>query len=155
VRFYAIYAFNCVTPNCTLFCKQIRTVTMLHFRRVTPFRLAGRYQRFTETHHPHLDPWRCRQCISPKRRYIPASPHGVTPHKDDDILTAVTTSAVANSHTLHAVTLRSSCHGCWFLTRLLICLPEITVLWPWCHKPQNVRLGPRYFLQCVTTTDRG
>jgi hypothetical protein len=49
-----------------------------------------------------LQPWRWRQCVAPKRWYLPTSPHGVTTHKTghfhrrDDLKSHVTGLLVAD-----------------------------------------------------------
>jgi hypothetical protein len=52
------------------------------WRRVV---LVGRYQRFGETCCLHLQPWRWRQFISPKR-YLPTTPHGVTTQNNNIVI---------------------------------------------------------------------
>jgi hypothetical protein len=53
-----------------------------NFRVVTLCELVIRYQRFRETYCLHLQggthTWRWSQYVSPKRWYLPTSPHGVT-----------------------------------------------------------------------------
>jgi hypothetical protein len=56
----------------------IMVMTMMFFWAVTPCRLASSYHRFREIYCHCLLPWRWRQHVSPKRRYLPATTRGVT-----------------------------------------------------------------------------
>jgi hypothetical protein len=63
---------------------------MLFFWVLAPCRLVGGRQSFGETYCLHLQPWKCRQYVSPKRWHVPMSLQGTkTPNI---ILTAVKTS---------------------------------------------------------------
>lgn len=57
--------------------------------RVDSCRLVGRYKRFGRN---TLSPEGGTRHVSPKRRYLPTSPHGVTTQKNFATLTAVITS---------------------------------------------------------------
>jgi hypothetical protein len=65
-------------------------------------RLVGRYRHFGGTYFLHLrvwsfdiQPWRWRQYVPPKCRYLPTSPHGVTTQKTNtDIFTTVIKSVL-------------------------------------------------------------
>jgi hypothetical protein len=58
-----------------------------------PCRLVGRYQRFGETYCIHLQGWRSRQYVSPKRWHLTTSLQGAKSQKNNIIiLTAVKTS---------------------------------------------------------------
>jgi hypothetical protein len=66
---------------------------MLVFWIITPCELVGRYRRFWGTYWSVFKPWRWRQYLPPKRRYLPTSPYGVATQKTNiDIFTAVRTS---------------------------------------------------------------
>jgi hypothetical protein len=82
-------------------------IAMLLFWVVTPYRLAGRRfgetycltpyslagRRFGETNCLHLQTWRWKQYVSPKRWYLPTSLFGVaTQDNNIVILTAMRTS---------------------------------------------------------------
>jgi hypothetical protein len=54
---------------------------MLVFWVVTPCGLVGRYLHFRRTNCLHLQPWRLRQDVPLKSRYLPTSPHDVTDQK--------------------------------------------------------------------------
>jgi hypothetical protein len=56
------------------------------FCAVTPCGLVFRYQRFEETCCPHLQGWRWKQYVPPKRWYPPANLHGVTTHKNNIVM---------------------------------------------------------------------
>jgi hypothetical protein len=45
-------------------------ISMLSLWVVTPCRLVSRYRRFGESYCLHLQSWRWRQYVSPKRRYL-------------------------------------------------------------------------------------
>jgi hypothetical protein len=48
---------------------------MFFFWVLAPCRLVGKCQRFGETYCLHLQPWRWRQYVSPKRCHIPVNVH--------------------------------------------------------------------------------
>jgi hypothetical protein len=60
----------------------LTAVRMTMFWVVAPCRLVGRYQRLGETHCLHLQPWRWKQYVYPKRWYLPTSLHGVISQKN-------------------------------------------------------------------------
>jgi hypothetical protein len=43
-------------------------------------------QSFGETYYLHLQPWRWKQHVSPKRWYLPMSPHGITTQKNNVVI---------------------------------------------------------------------
>jgi hypothetical protein len=51
--------------------------------------LVGRYQRFGVTYSLHLQGWSWTQYVSPKHRYLPTSPHGVSTQKNNFFITAI------------------------------------------------------------------
>jgi hypothetical protein len=56
-------------------------MSMLVFWVVTPCGLAVRYQRLRGTYCLHLQGWKWRKYVAPKRCYPPLSPQGVTTQK--------------------------------------------------------------------------
>jgi hypothetical protein len=54
--------------------------------------LVGRYQYFGGILCLRLKPWRRRQHVSPKRRYLPSNPHNVTTQNNIENFTATRTS---------------------------------------------------------------
>jgi hypothetical protein len=54
------------------------------FQVVTPYGLVGRYQHFGETYCLHIQPWRWRQYVYPKRWYLPTSPRCVVSQNNID-----------------------------------------------------------------------
>jgi hypothetical protein len=78
---------------CELLHAHENLLSLLVFWAVTSSRLGDGYQRFGDKYRFHLQGWRHKQHVSPKRRYLSTSLHGVTIQKTFiDISTAMKTS---------------------------------------------------------------